>query len=158
MTDTIQVVTEQIAGPPGPTGPQGPTGDPSIAGDDTSFGASDPILSRLRRSTTTDGTTFSAWTYDLAANAAVDLTVTIFAKDQATGGTYSCDHRVRYSRNGSAGPAIQGSLVSNEQPLGSLLTASSTVDFSGNTIRVRINPVNGVTTKWSVAVQAQQVL
>lgn len=160
MTDTITVITEQIPGPQGAIGPAGATGaagDPTILGDDSSFGASDPILSRLRRATTSNGTVFTAWSYDLPANGGVDLVVTIVGKDQASGAMYRCDHRVGYSRNASAAPAVQETLVTAETAPGSLASASSTIDVSSNTIRVRITPANGVTTKWSITAQAQQI-
>ena len=127
--------------------------------DNSTFGSvtSQEIVSKLTRAHTTTATPEVLYGYDIPVNGGVDLVITILGKNSADGYMYRADHRVSYSRDAAAAPAILDALTTTEKKSGSLTTASSTVTPSGNIIQVVLTPVNAITTDWTCSVQAQQI-
>ena len=141
MTDTIQVVTEQIPGPTGPTGPTGPQGTmPSEGVGDGRYTL-----------TTTDANPTTIATVTVADNTL--LAIEVYA-DAKLAGSSTCAFIARrdvYVRSGGGAP-------SQVDPVELLARRPASTSYeitfvpSGNTILVKVTGAANV--KWSVEVKA----
>jgi hypothetical protein len=122
-------------------------------GGDTTF----PIVSRARKVTTADATQTTLASYTIGTNRAVRLTVTVTGFRVSNGESYGKDMAVTYKRVAAGAPAIVGALLESGEGK-DIAGWASTIDVSGNDVRVRVTGAAASTVDWSCELRAQEIV